>query len=40
MSTEFDNLFKKKLFTTVSKKFCNILIHANLQYIYHMTKAV
>ena len=26
-------------FTTVSQKFCNI-IHASLQSIYHMTKAI
>ena len=24
----------------VSQKFCNILIHASLQYIYHVAKAV
>ena len=26
--------------TGVSKKFCNILVNANLWYVYHVTKAV
>ena len=34
-------LFSFKLPSTwISQKFCNILVHASLQYIYHVTEAV
>ena len=34
------NVKKLKINTRMCKKFCNILLPASLQHVYHMTKAV